>query len=368
MQDMRKILIFRMGQLGDILACLPAMWVIREHFRNAYITMLCDFNVGKKFVQASQVLENSGAADSFLSYRKDDSLLGKLLALPRLLALLLRLRAQRFDTLVYLVPSIREPLRVKRDILFFRLAGIRDTIATEGFEPLPQKVEGRTLSAVSQESERLLLRLAKSGIPIPAPGCGRMDLNIKEHEKMFVDQWLKNQPSDGGRRWLAVGPGSKMPVKIWPAERYVEVVSRLIEESDLWPVVFGGPEDKTLGEYLVRQWGRGYVAAGTLNVREAISAMERCIFYIGNDTGTMHMAVVAGLKCVAIFSSRDYPGKWYPYGKGHIVLRTQIFCEGCKLVECIKLEKKCILSINADEVYLACKNFLWSTKKKYEKN
>jgi len=357
-QYVEEILIFRMGQLGDTLACLPAMWVIREHFHNAHITVLSDFNVGKKFVQVSQVLRNSGVADNFLSYRIDDSPLGRLLALPRQLALLLRLRVRRFDTLVYLVPSIREPLRVKRDILFFRLAGIRNIVAANEFEPLPKKIEGSPLLMVSQESERLLSRLAKSGIPIPAPGCGRMDLNIKKNEKMFVDQWLKGQLSDGGRQWLAVGPGSKMPAKIWPAERYAEVVSRLMEEYDIWPVVFGGPEDKILGESLVRRWGRGYVAAGSLNVREAVAAMERCIFYLGNDTGAMHMAVTAGLKCVAVFSSRDYPGKWYPYGNGHIVLRTPIFCEGCKLTDCIKLKKKCILSITTDEVYLACKKIL----------
>jgi ADP-heptose:LPS heptosyltransferase len=362
MQSSKKILVFRTGQLGDTLACLPALWVIREYFHKAHITILYDFNVGKKFVQVSQVLENSGVADSFLSYRRDDSLLGKLLALPRLLALLLRLRVQGFDTLVYLVPSTRESLRAKRDILFFRLAGIRNTIATDGFEPLPQKVECCPLPVVSQESERLLSRLAKSGIPIPAPGCGRMDLNIKKDEKIFVDQWLKNQPSDGGRRWLAVGPGSKMPVKIWSAERYAEVVGRLIGEYDIWPVVFGGPEDKMLGESLVRQWGRGYVAAGSLNVRKAVAAMERCVFYLGNDTGTMHMAVAAGLKCVAIFSSRQHPGIWYPYGKGHIVLRTPVSCEGCKLVECIKFKKKCILSISTDEVYLACKKILCLNK------
>jgi ADP-heptose:LPS heptosyltransferase len=347
-----------MGQLGDTIACLPALWVIREHFRNAHITMLCDFNVGKKFVQASQVLENSKLADNFISYPVDNSWPGKLLALPRKLTLLLRLRAQKLDTLVYLVPSIREPFRVKRDILFFRLAGVRNTIATDGFEILPQKVEGAPLPVVSQESDRLLSRLAKSGIPIPPPGTGKMDLNINEHERMFLSQWLKDQPPDKGRRWLAVGPGSKMPVKVWPAERYVEVVGRLIKQYDIWPVIFGGLEDKILGESLTCQWGRGYVAAGSLSVREAISAMERCVFYLGNDTGTMHMAVASGLKCVAIFSSRDYPGKWYPYGKGHIVLRTKISCEGCSLVECTKFKKKCILSINADEVYSACKKVL----------
>ena len=35
----------------------------------------------------------------------------------------------------------------------------------------------------------------------------------------------------------------------------------------------------------------------------------------------MHLAVSSGLRCVSLFSGRDYPGLWDPYGEGHIVLR-----------------------------------------------
>ena len=72
-----------------------------------------------------------------------------------------------------------------------------------------------------------------------------------------------------------------------------------------------------------------------------IAALERCAFYLGNDTGTMHMAVAAGIPCVAVFSSRDFPGNWYPYGNGHVVFRTPIKCEGCFLEKCIENEMRC---------------------------
>ncbi len=93
---------------------------------------------------------------------------------------------------------------------------------------------------------------------------------------------------------------------------------------------------------------------GRLGVRAGIAAMEGCGFYLGNDTGTMHMAVSAGIPCVAIFSARDYPGLWYPYGHGHIVLRRTVHCEGCMLEVCHKNGKNCLMSISVDEVLEAC--------------
>ncbi|KKL89235.1 hypothetical protein LCGC14_1916730 [marine sediment metagenome] len=33
-------------------------------------------------------------------------------------------------------------------------------------------------------------------------------------------------------------------------------------------------------------------------------------------------------------SSRDSPGRWDPYGSGHIVLRSKVPCKGCLLENC----------------------------------
>jgi heptosyltransferase-3 len=99
-----------------------------------------------------------------------------------------------------------------------------------------------------------------------------------------------------------------------------------------------------------------------LNVREGIAALQKCALFLGNDTGTMHMAVAAGIPCVAIFSSRDYPGNWYPYGNNHIVFRTPIDCEGCMLERCIERKMECILSIDEDQVYAAAQKMLGSSR------
>ena len=83
--------------------------------------------------------------------------------------------------------------------------------------------------------------------------------------------------------------------------------------------------------------------------------------------GAIHMAVATGLKCVAIFSSRDYHGKWELYTDGHIVLRTPISCEGCTLLDCIDHKMKCILAITVEKVMSACREFLTETNPSLKK-
>ena len=149
-----------------------------------------------------------------------------------------------------------------------------------------------------------------------------------------------------------------MPAKVWPTDRYEEVVRHLIDEHDIWPVVFGGPEDSGLGERLLGAWGRGYNAAGALGLREAALALKRCRFYLGNDSGPMHLAAAVRIPCVAIFSSREYPGAWYPYGEGHSVFRTEIDCDGCFLTQCLERQMQCMTSIGVAEVLAACRTRL----------
>ncbi|MCP4713390.1 MAG: glycosyltransferase family 9 protein [Planctomycetes bacterium] len=270
----------------------------------------------------------------------------------------MKIRKQRFCAMVYLAPSTRQAHQVCRDLRFFRWAGIKSFYGAEGFTPYPKHIKGEPLPMVAHETDQLLARLKLSGIAVPPDDQVRFELNLNDQEELAINKWQRELPSDEDRMWVAIGPGSKMAVKRWPGDRYSRVVQDLIDEYNIWPVVFGGPEDQALGEALVQKWRLGYVAAGALNIRESIAALSKCGFYLGNDTGTMHMAVAAGLKCVAIFSAREYPGNWYPYGSGHKILRAEVPCENCILEECLEHNNKCINSIEIEQVFQACEELM----------
>jgi asparagine synthase (glutamine-hydrolysing) len=363
-QSGKRILVFRIGQLGDTIVALPAMWTVRRRFPGAHLALLCDRHPGKRYVLGSDLLQGAGIFDEFLSYPVSE--LGFILKPGRMANLLAAIRRRKFDTLIYLAPSNRTIDQVERDRWFFALAGIKHFIGMEGFPHLPAKTPDRFLDATSSETDLLLKRLSVSGIPIGNSDNGSraggensfMDLGLGAAEETEVSAWLSRLGSDGDRPWLAIGPGSKMPAKRWPLERFQEVVARLTDEFDVWPVVFGGPEDKEIGSQLIENWGRGYNAAGALGLRPAAAALKRCVLFLGNDTGTMHMAAAVGVPCVAVFSSRERPGMWFPYGEGHRVFRSQIECEGCWLVECVERQNECLKKISTDEVLRACRETL----------
>jgi ADP-heptose:LPS heptosyltransferase len=149
-----------------------------------------------------------------------------------------------------------------------------------------------------------------------------------------------------------------MPAKRWPEDRFRDVVRKLIEESDIWPVIFGGAEDARLGERLISAWGRGFNAAGALSLLGSAAALKRCLFLLTNDTGTMHLGAAMDVQCIALFSSRAPPGLWNPLGKNHVLFRSDIECEGCGLIECLEYRNECLNRISTADVLKPCRAIL----------
>jgi heptosyltransferase III len=345
----KRILVFRIGELGDTLIALPALRAIRESFPAAHISFLSNIDAEAEHVNPHQILPQ-GLIDDWVSYpmRNGRS------SFKDQVALLRSLRRRHYDVLVYLAPRLRSRQRARRDVLFFRLAGIPRMIGAQGFASLPRGTNG-SLPNVAHEADHLLYRLSLDGIMVPGRVAAQFDLALTENETAAAEVWLKRHVSGLGDRVLVgIGPGSKWPSKVWPEERFAELGSRLVESERAFPVVFGGAEEWALGERLISGWGQGANAAGELSVREAAGALERCDIYVGNDTGTMHLAAAVGTPCVAIMSAQDWPGRWQPYGSGHFVLRRSVPCEGCLLQTCEVQAMRCLKEIGVEEVFNAC--------------
>ena len=355
-KQIKKILVFRIGQLGDTIVALPAMHAVRKHFPEAWIVLLSDRHTGKGYVLAEDLLFKMGLFDDFISY--EANLDG---SNPRkLLELLPGLRQRRFDLLVYLAPRTRTRLQVWRDLFFFKAAGIRKFIGHRGLESLPQKQNDVPLSFVEHEADHLLNRLGKSGLPVPNSGAGCTDLKLTIEEKREAKHFISAQlEHENFASLVGFGPGSKWPSKIWPKERYAEVGRQLISRFGIMPVILGGKEDRIAGDWLLTKWRKGVSAAGKLTVRESAAVLQLCHLYVGNDTGAMHLAAAVGTPCVAIFSAQDWPGRWYPYGNKNCVLRKPIPCEGCMMRICPKKSNQCLLEISVFEVQEACNSMLY---------
>jgi ADP-heptose:LPS heptosyltransferase len=354
--NLDRILVFRAGHLGDNLVALPALWALRDAFPNSHLTYLsnADDENNPHYVTARGVFPETGLFDSWISYPK----LGGARGVTRLLRLAMNLRRQKFDAVMYMTTRTRTVRQIDRDVRFFRLAGIPKIFGVEYMRRhrLDEKLQG-AMREVETEGNFLVDLLRDAGV-IGADRSFAPDMRLTDAERQRAAQWMRSETGyDAGRALIGVAPGSKWESKIWEEDRFAEVVERLIENYGVLPVIFGGDEDREKGQRLIARWETGINAAGALNVREAAAALAECTLYLGNDTGTMHLAAAVGTPCVAIFSALDLIGRWYPFGNENAIFRRSVECEGCFSPTCFN-NHKCLDLITADEVYQACSKIL----------
>ena len=325
-----RVLVFHIGHLGDTLMILPALQALRAYYKNAEFTLLSDKFIGANRVKAHAVFENTNYFDRYIFFPKSQK--GKkIFQAISLFSVLPKLKLQKFDSLVYLAPSNRSVQQIERDRKIFNSVGITHIIGIDGYYKL--QIDSSNLP--THEADLLLARLAREGLEAPIVGQAEFDLKLGAPEKARVDEFFAaHKVARDEKIMVAFGPGSKMQSKRWAAANFSKVGQKLIKKYDIFPVVFGGPEDYELGQMLIKSWRRGANAAGALGVRQAAEALSRCAFYVGNDSGAMHLAAAVKTRCVAIFSARDIEGKWHPYGNGHLVFRKHIACQECMLEYC----------------------------------
>jgi heptosyltransferase-3 len=348
------VMVYRFGQLGDTIAAMPSLLAIRTHFTGHKITLLSEAPAASH-VHPSVLLGSSKLVDEFKTYQWERGLGGAL----DVFKLLREYARADVAALIYLVPSTRPRMKRIRDIAVFRLCGFRNILGTRGFprDPYPRTIDGKLLP-VTSEREALLHRLKLSGILGPEHAHDEIDLLLTEGERSLPAEWLEQNGliSTRSSRWFAVCPGSKWPSKRWPLGNYVEVGKRLMADFNLIPVVVGGKEDIPMGETLISEWGGGFNAAGRFNVRESAALLGQALFYLGNDTGVMHLAAAVGTPCVAVFSAQDWPNRWNPLpvkSKQHRIFRTHVACAGCQNMICPN-ELRCLSEVDPLVVFEAC--------------
>jgi ADP-heptose:LPS heptosyltransferase len=345
-------LIFRTGQLGDTLVALPAIESIRRNFPKHRLVLLTDRHPNSTgYVSSWDICEATGWFDRVIYYQPKERGWS---ALRVWLSLLVELRSIKVDQFFNLAPG-RSKLQTMRDRLFFGIAaGMR------GYHtPIARRNPGPNFDGCLPRLEPEWHRTIRS-VSAEEPGDPAFSLPIPEPEREKARRVALAAAVDFSSRLLAVAPGSKMPAKKWPAQRFAELGRRIRNEfPDLQLVVLGGAEDAAIGHELCNAWGeKAYNLAGKLSIYGSAAVLEKCVGYVGNDTGTMHLAAMCSVPCVAIFSARDYPGRWDPYGEGHIVLRHEVECAGCFLEVCDQYDNKCLKLISVDEVHEATRKIL----------
>ena len=352
-QPPRRVLIYRAGALGDAIVAIPAINLIRRHFPDARLTLMTvGATATSEVVWSGDVLDACVGFDEYIRYEAST-----LTNLPRLWRLLQEVRRQEPDLVVHLGTDKNSMIRVFRDRMFFWVAGARRFIPCYSSKAMVFGALRRTRRVYESEVIRLVKCLSQIGI---TNGQIAFDLPRRAEHIQTVSDRLSASRLLEGHPLVGLCPGSKQEIKRWPVERFAEIGKMLIQDGGVNIAVVGGPDELEAGRHISAAWpnGRWVNLADQLSVLESAELLRRCLFYVGNDTGAMHLAASVGTRCVGIFSARDAEGSWYPFGSNHITLRKNVSCQNCYLHVCEKEALRCLSGISVDEVWVACLRML----------
>jgi len=347
-ESVKRVLVYRLGSLGDMLVALPALHLVAKAFPDAERVMLTNVPVDAKAPAAAEVLGSSGLVSGYLRYAVGTR------SLVELAVLWWKLVRLRPEVLVYL-GSARGVDAAKRDAAFFRLCGVKRMVGVPLTEAMQQNFYGNESAEgdVEPEAARLCRNIADLGeARLEDAASWDLHLTAAEHEAAAraIGQLAL------GLRPVAVSVGTKVQAKDWGKENWRALLAKIAAESPGRALLLvGSTEESEASEFAAEGWrqnGGGVVVnlCGILSPRESAAALARAEIFVGHDSGPMHLAAAVGTPCVAVFSARNIPRQWFPFGKQHRVLYHHVECAGCGLETCIVERKRCLMSIGVDEV------------------
>jgi len=337
-----KILIYRLGSLGDTVMALPCFHTVKNAFPDADITLLTNRPVMAKAAPLEAVLGKEYFYDRIIDYpvgaRNPFILLG----------LIRQIRALKITTMVN-ITAARSRKSAERDMFFFKLAGIKKFIGFpstyEDFEVCTDPATG----LMEWEAKRLYRRISNLG-PRPFYNDHFWDLRLTAAEKKSAIASRAELPLTN--KTLAVSLGTKNQANDWGIDNWTTLLSRLSISLPDWNlVVLGAKDENALAERCIAEWGKNSLnLCGATSPRVSAALLSHTDLFIGHDSGPLHLAACVGTPCIGIFSARNLPGQWFPRGEKNKIIFNTPECAGCGLEVCITNNKKCILSITVEQV------------------
>jgi len=119
-------------------------------------------------------------------------------------------------------------------------------------------------------------------------------------------------------RYVVIHPGSGGVKKRWPLERFLET-ARLLRGDGLSGVfVMGEAETELQAELAGTNLPSSWSSISGLALKDLAGLLARSSLYLGNDSGVTHLAAACGAPTLAVFRN-DSALVWKPAGKSRIL-------------------------------------------------
>jgi heptosyltransferase-1 len=307
----RRILVARLGSLGDVVRTRFALPGLRELYPDARIDWLVED-------RAASGLTGAGEIDEVIAVPRRALRLQN--ALRWSADLVRSLRAREYDLALDFHSILRSALPLWASRIPVRV-GYGARFAREGAQHLFTHRVDPAAGHVSRFERNAALVHYLGG----ARGCARPALQLADEGE------LPELPE----RFAVLHPGTSPTTlyKRWEPERYARVARGLAEETGLTSIVTWGPVpgERECAECVVSAaGGSARLGPRTQSLGMLLRLLGQASVFIGSDSGPMHLASLAGRPIVAIFGPTD-PVENAPFpGLPVRLVRTDVGCNPCR--------------------------------------
>jgi heptosyltransferase I len=328
-----KILIVRVGAMGDVLHALPAVAALREARPDWQIDWVID-------PRWAPLLVDDGGRGPVVNrvYQAETKLWSK---------------APASMTTMRSIRELRKALRSKRyDVVVDMQGTLRSAV-------IGWMAGGRVFAGYGDPRERLAARfysrklrrngthVVEQGAALLGEACG-MSLEpraVELPQEAWADHWAEELVGD--RRLCLLAAGAGWGAKRWPTERF-GLLAMELATLGLVAVVNASRAGDALAMEVVAK-SEGAAQQVVCNVAGLIALVRRVKVLVGGDSGPMHLAAALGIPVVALFGPTD-PARNGPWGPGaKVVIRDAAAVTSYKRVEA----DAGLGSVSVDEVVAA---------------
>jgi len=137
-------------------------------------------------------------------------------------------------------------------------------------------------------------------------------------------------------RWLALHPGSGSERKNWPEGNWRELVWELVRTTDLNLLLVGGEAEGTRLEQLAPLVPTERLQlAQNLPLPILAASLNRCLGFVGHDSGISHLAAAVDLPSIVLWGPTD-PQVWRPLGRSISIIRSPNGITGIAIADVIE--------------------------------
>jgi heptosyltransferase-1 len=293
----RRLLVVRLGSLGDIVHAFPAVSGLRNSFRDFPVVWLTH-------PKWEFLVKTSGLAAEV--WTVDTRNWGNVRSILK------RIRAHRFEAAIDY-----QGLWKSAAIPFLagvpRRIGFSSETVREAGVPLlyTDRVRVNAGRHVADQNGELS---ARAGASIPV---GPVQLQVPAEDQKIVSARLE---AEGIDEYVVLSPGGGWRSKCWPVERYGALAERITEEFAVRCVINVGPGEESLAAGIANASGKAAPVSFAGSLGQLMALLKNARAVVAGDTGPLHLADALGTKVVAIFGPTD-PVRNGPYQKNGVVLR-----------------------------------------------